>query len=236
MGQWGLSGYPETGLAKESVNCFGSMKIIDKKTWPRREYFDFFSQMASPYFGIVSEVDCTGAYLHAKKAGHSFFASYLHKSMVAVNNTPELCTRILGEDIVVFTPIHAGTTIGRDDGSFGFAYMNFSENFEIFNAELQAEIQAVKNSKGLRLNNDDLKLDLIRHSSLPWINFTGLLHPTPLKPQESVPKITFGKRIMRNERYFLPVSVEAHHGLADGLHVSHYLQNFEALLNPESGF
>ena len=208
------------------------MKIIDRETWPRREYFEFFAKMASPYFGIVSEVECTGAYRAAKNQGHSFFASYLHKSMIAVNHTPELRTRICGENIVAFSVIHAGTTIGRDDGSFGFAYMNFSEDFATFNAALQAEIQAVKNSTGLRLNNDDLKLDLIRHSSLPWIQFTGLLHPTPLNPQDSVPKITFGKRTERNGRFYLPVSVEAHHGLADGLHVAHYLKQFEALLNP----
>lgn len=209
------------------------MKIIDKNNWKRKAHFEFFAKMASPYFGIVTEVDCTETYLHAKAAGHSFFAAYLHKSMIAINQTPELCTRLSGEEIIEFSPIHAGTTIGRADGTFGFAFVHFCADFDSFNAELQAEIQAVKNSTGLRLNNDDLKLDLIRHSSLPWITFSGLLHPTNLNPQESVPKITFGKAFLRNDRRFLPVSIEAHHGLADGLHLARYLEAFQTLLNLE---
>lgn len=207
------------------------MNVIDQTTWKRKEYFDFFSKMASPYFGIVTEVDCTVAYAQAKSAGHSFFASYLHKSILAVNKTPELCTRISGDDVLVFSPVHAGTTIGRVDGTFGFAYVDFSVDFDTFNAELQKEILAVHNSTGLRLNDDDKRLDIIRHSTLPWTSFTGLLHPTRLDPQESIPKITFGKAFLRGDKRLLPVSVEAHHGLADGLHLAHYLEALQDLLN-----
>ena len=206
------------------------MNVIDQNTWKRKEYFDFFSKMASPYFGITAEVECTAAYLKAKKEPHSFFASYLHKSMLAVNKVPELCTRILGEEVIQFSPIHAGSTIGRADGTFAFGYVDFSEDFAVFNAELQVEIIAVQNSTGLRLIVDNEKLDMIRHSTLPWHSFTALLHPTRLDPQESIPKITFGKASLRGDRYFMPVSIEAHHGLADGVHLCQYLRILEDLL------
>jgi len=55
------------------------MKIIDTENWNRKEHFDFFSKMASPFFGIVTEVDCTKAYKKAKENENSFFAYYLHK-------------------------------------------------------------------------------------------------------------------------------------------------------------
>ena len=95
----------------------------------------------------------------------------------------------------------------------------------------QREIDAVKNSTGLRLNNDDLKSDLIRHSTVPWYSFSALLHPTNLDPKESVPKITFGKFNVRDNRKMLPISIEAHHGLVDGLHLSAYLNEFQRQLN-----
>lgn len=63
-----------------------SMKIVDIDNWHRKEHFEFFSNMASPYFGFTTEVDCTKAYDTAKKKGYSFFAYYYHKSMVAVNS------------------------------------------------------------------------------------------------------------------------------------------------------
>jgi chloramphenicol O-acetyltransferase type A len=78
------------------------MKIIDINGWNRKEHFEFFSKMASPYFGISTEVDCTQAYKNAKENGYSFFAYYLHKSMIAVNAVEELKLRIVDNQVVLF--------------------------------------------------------------------------------------------------------------------------------------
>ncbi|MEF9478306.1 CatA-like O-acetyltransferase [Chryseobacterium sp. 1B4] len=48
------------------------MKIVDIDNWNRKEHFEFFSNMASPYFGFTTEVDCTKAYETAKEKGYSF--------------------------------------------------------------------------------------------------------------------------------------------------------------------
>lgn len=207
------------------------MKIIDPETWNRKEHFDFFSNMASPYFGFTAEVDCTEAYSTVKAKGYSFFSYYLHKSMIAINSVDELKTRIIDDQIVLFDTIHAGSTIARADGTFGFSYIPFSEDFELFNSELQKEIKAVQNSTGIRIHNDQLGKDLIRHSTIPWNSFSALLHPTNFDKTESVPKVTFGRFSIRDGRKYLPVSVEAHHGLADGLHIAKYLEEFQRQLN-----
>ena len=65
------------------------MKIIDINTWKRKEHFNFFSQFDEPFFGIVSEVDCTKAFQFTENEDISFFAYYLHKSLVAANNIDE---------------------------------------------------------------------------------------------------------------------------------------------------
>lgn len=209
------------------------MEIINIESWNRKEHFEFFSRMASPYFGITTEVDCTIAYDNAKENGNSFFAHYLHKSMIAVNSVKELRLRIVDNKVALFEKINAGATVGRADGTFGFIFVNFSDDFETFNKELQNEIQTVLNSTGLRLNDDDIKKDLIRHSTIPWTSFTGLLHPTNFDRTESVPKITFGKFSIREGKKYLPVSIEAHHGLVDGFHLAKYLSEFQRQLDKE---
>ena len=207
------------------------MKIIDLETWKRKEHFEFFSKMKSPYFGIVTEVDCTETYQLAKDKNESFFAHYLHKSMIVVNKIEEFKYRIIDDEVVVFDVLHAGSTIGRKDGTFGFSFMEFSEDFEIFNKNLQKEIDEVQNSTGLRVKNEDLPENHVRHSTMPWTHFTGLLHPTDFNPKESIPKIVFGKFSEKNGRKMLPISIEAHHGLMDGYHLSLYLNEFQNQLN-----
>ena len=207
------------------------MKIINIENWKRKEYFEFFRKYDNPFFGIVTEIDCTRAYEKSKENGLSFFAYYLHKSIMAVNRVQELKFRIVNGKVAIFDAIHAAATIGRADGTFGFSFMNFSSEFDVFNAELKEEIQKVQNTQGLRANDDGIRLDVVHYSIFPWAKFTSLTHPRNFNTDDSVPKIAFGKIFMAGDRKMLPISVEAHHGLADGLHIAKFLKEFENLMN-----
>lgn len=207
------------------------MKIIDLEKWNRKEHFEFFSKMTSPYFGFTTEVDCTKAYDRAKEKNYSFFAYYLYKSMVAINSVDALKMRIVDDQIILYDEVHVGSTIGRADGTFGFSFFHYSEDFQIFNKSLQDQIKAVQNSVGLGISNDALPINHIRHTTIPWNSFSALLHPTNFDPKECIPKIAFGKFNLRDGKKYLPVSIEAHHGLADGLHLSKYLEEFQRQLD-----
>lgn len=207
------------------------MKVIDIESWNRKEHFEFFSKMQSPFFGFTTEVDCTKAYDDAKEQGHSFYAVYLHKSMIAINTVDELKLRIVDGKVVLYNEVHVGGTIGRTDGTFGFSFFHYSEDFEIFNKELQKEIKSVQSSTGLGISNDVLPINHIRHTTIPWKSFSAMLHPTNFDPKECIPKITFGKFNIREGKKYLPVSIEAHHGLADGIHLAKYVEEFERQLS-----
>lgn len=207
------------------------MKVIDVESWNRKEHFEFFSKMKSPYFGFTTEVDCTKAYDKAKREGHSFYAVYLYKSMVAINTVDELKLRIVDGQVILYDEVHVGGTIGRADGTFGFSFFHYSQDFETFNERLQEEIKSVQNSTGLGISNDVLPINHIRHTTIPWNSFTTILHPTNFDPKESIPKIAFGKFTIREGKKYLPVSIEAHHGLADGIHLAKYVEEFERQLS-----
>jgi chloramphenicol O-acetyltransferase type A len=207
------------------------MKVIDIESWNRKEHFEFFSKMKSPFFGFTTEVDCTRAYDKAKEQGNSFYAVYLHKSMIAVNTVDGLKLRIVDGKVILYDEVHVGGTIARPDGTFGFSFFHYSENFETFNEELQKEIKSVQNSTGLGISNDVLPINHIRHTTIPWNSFSAILHPTNFDPKECIPKITFGKFSIREGKKYLPVSIEAHHGLADGIHLARYVEEFQKQLD-----
>ena len=207
------------------------MKIIDINTWKRKEHFNFFSQFDEPFFGIVSEVDCTKAFQFTENKDVSFFAYYLHKSLVAANNIDEFKYRIKDEKVVLFDKIDASPTIGREDGTFAFSFIKFNSDFNVFYKSLLKEMNKVKNSNGLRATNDSEILDVIHFSSIPWVKFTGLTHARNFKLVDSCPKITFGKTYYNNNKLLMPVSVNAHHGLVDGKHIGDYFELFQKLLN-----
>ena len=124
-----------------------------------------------------------------------------------------------------------GATIGREDGTFGFSFTKFSPDFKTFNKELKEEVANVKNTKGLRVNDDAKRLDVVHYSTLPWNKFTGLTHARNFNSDDTVPKITFGKTTTIGAKKMLPVSIDVHHGLVDGIHFSKYLEEFQKLIN-----
>tara|TARA_B100000963_G_C22468650_1_gene599075 strand:+ start:32 stop:667 length:636 start_codon:yes stop_codon:yes gene_type:complete len=210
------------------------MQIIDQNNWNRKEHFEFFNSYDDPFFGITTEVDCTIAYDHSKAKNVSFFAFYLHRSILAVNRVKELRCRIVDGDVVLFDEVHAASTIGRPDGTFGFSFIPFSSDFHLFDSHLKNEIKIVNETTGLRANSDAYRKDVIHYSTIPWTKFSSLSHPKKFNSKDTAPKITFGQTFISKKKRLLPVSIHAHHGLADGFHLSKSLEEFQKLLDQPS--
>lgn len=207
------------------------MEIIDLKTWKRKEHFEFFASFENPFFGLVMDVDCTIAYEKAKADGHSFFASYLHKTLLAANVVEAFCYRYDGNEVIKYNEVNASATISRDDGTFGFSFIPFHSDFKTFEVLVKSEVDAVRSVDGMRLNEETNLKNVIHFSSIPWIKFSGLVHAIDNKVVDSVPKVSVGKVVRQNGKMIMPVSVTAHHGLVDGLHISQFHEKFQELLN-----
>lgn len=206
-------------------------KLLDLTTWERKDQYQFFKQFDEPFFGVTVQVDVTKAYQYAKEQQVSFFLYYLYHSMIAVNEVESFRYRINGEEVWIFDEIHASPTINRPNGTFGFAYFDYTTDFQQFLVQAQAEINKVQNSTGLipALSGENV----IHYSSVPWINFTGISHARAYSFPDSCPKISFGKMTEDGGRLMMPMSVHVHHALMDGFHVAQYIDRFQELLNGE---
>ena len=207
---------------------------LDIATWNRREHFAFFMGMDEPFHGLIVNVDCTAAYAACKRQGHSFFMTYLHKILSAINATPALRLRLQARgdtfEVVRFAAIHASATIARSDHTFGFCEIEFNPDFEPFCKRAKPEIERVKQGTGLGWQNAAQRDDVVHFSILPNVSFTGLTHARQHGTQDSATKITVGKFFVEHGRMKLPLAIFAHHALADGHDVGLFLQTLQALL------
>ena len=203
--------------------------LLNIDNWARKEHFEFFGRFEEPFFGVVVDVDCTRAYARAKQQGHSFFLHYLYASLTAANDTEPFRYRISGKEVYVYDEVHAGPTIIRPDNTFGFAHILYNRNFELYLQDAAKEISRVQSSS--KLMPDTIGENIIHYSSLPWIKFTSISHARSFSFPDSCPKISFGKLTEDNGKKSMPISVHVNHALMDGLHVSLYLERFQAVLN-----
>lgn len=188
---------------------------IDLATWKRREYFEFFGGMDDPFWGTVVPTDFTECYREAKAAGASFFLYSLHRILTAVNRTEALRYRIENHQVVCYDRIHVSSTIGREDGGFGYGFFEYFPDREEFIHAAKRETERVKAAEGLCLDANE-RIDLILFSALPWFAFTEMKHARSINPQDSVPRISTGRLARSENRLEMPVSLDVHHGLVDG--------------------
>lgn len=202
---------------------------LDLTTWNRKEHFLFFKQMEEPFYGITTSIDCTKAYAKAKELGVTFFSYYLHKTLSAVNAIENFRYRIIEDEVYVFDVIDASATVMREDTTFGFSYMPFSEEIIGFAKTVQTEIERIQSTTGVFTR--EYPENLIHFSALPWINFSSLSHARSFTWPDSCPKISYGKLINENGTKSMPVSIHVHHGLVDGYHVGLFLDALQQLMN-----
>ena len=204
---------------------------LDFSTWNRKEHFEFFNGFDEPFFGIVSNVDFSKGYQTVKEHSYSYFLFYLHKAVKAANSIEPFRYRIEDGEVYEYDQIHTSATIAREDHTFGFSFIEYHPDFKVFAQNGQKEIEAVKNSIGLRHNDDAKRLDSLHIFSIPWYNFSSISHARHFTYKDSVPKISFGKYTRENDKISLPISVHVNHALMDGYHVGLFLEEFQRLLN-----
>jgi chloramphenicol O-acetyltransferase type A len=202
---------------------------LDIETWNRREHFNFFKTFDQPYYRITIQLDCTHAYTQCKRLGVSFYSYYLHKTLVAINETENFKYRIEGDDVYVCDQVDASSTILRDDHTFGFSHIKFKTDLLEFHQEVTAEIERTKNTTGLFTTGP--LTDVIHFSALPWINFTSISEAFNKNSGDSCPKIAVGKLTDVGGRKLLPFAIHVHHALVDGYHLGLFLDRLQILLN-----
>ncbi|MBD0405406.1 chloramphenicol acetyltransferase [Flammeovirga sp. EKP202] len=206
-------------------------KIVDIENWNRKEHYHFFSKFSEPFHGITVKVDCTKAYDQAKERGVSFFLYYLYRSIKAANQIVNFRYRILEGKVYEYDSIRPSCTIGREDGTFGFSYLDYHEQEDLFYKKAKEKIGEVK--KSTSLFSGGAGDDVIHFSAIPWINFTSLSHARSFEMPDSVPKISFGQLTEEGGMKSMSVSIHVHHALVDAYHVGQFIEQFQNLLNAE---
>jgi len=215
--------------------CTYMADYLDIATWPRRDAFEFFRRFDKPYFNVCTRLDVARLKAALPTGTGLSLACYFIALRLANENTP-FRFRIEGDRVRVHEVVHGSTTVLRDDGeSFSFAEFDHETDFAVFAAEARAAIDAART---MRASFDPRPDDVARvyFTSLPWLNFTSFSHARIWGREDSIPRFALGRAEPDGERLWLPLSIEVHHALMDGVHVGRYVQDFEAVLREPASF
>ncbi len=208
-----------------------SGRWLDVDASPRAATFRFFLGFEQPFFNVCAPVDVSRTLELCRASGRSFFLVSWWLCLRAAEAVEPLRCRLRGDRVWVHDALDVGVTVLRDDESFRFCYLDRAPTFDAFARGAERAIAAARAAPAdAPLEPRPDRDDLLHGTVLPWLPFTSISHARRLPAGDSVPKLAFGKYERRGDRVDMPVSLEVHHALVDGLHAGRFFERFAALL------
>lgn len=209
------------------------MREINLHTWARNKHFELFSTFNHPHFNMSVNVNLTDFVSFVKRQEYHFTTAIVYAITRAANAVPEFRFRIRGSQVIEHNVVNAGVTILVDDNLFTFCEFDYVENFIEFAGSAAERISYVKAHPTLDIDPD--KDDMFYMTALPWVSFTSFTHPMQFHPADSIPRFAWGRYFEEGEVIKLPLSVQGHHALMDGIHMARFYKEFESYMrNPGS--
>jgi chloramphenicol O-acetyltransferase type A len=208
-------------------------QTLNVETWPRAEHFKFYKDAANPWFNICCNIDVSILYRYCKQFGHSFFHAYLYVVQQAINNNDPFKYRIVADEVRIYPDIAVSVAILADDEMMRFCNLAYATPFSEFTLLAGETEQKVKSEPFIAANfvGGEMRQDVIHMSVLPWLNFTSFSNARNTAEVDSIPKVVFGKCTMQGNSMLMPLSVEVHHGVMDGLHVGRFVETLQELFD-----
>jgi len=209
------------------------MREIDFNTWRRRRHFEFFNTFNHPHFNMCANLELTAFRKYVENSRVSFTAAFVYVIAHAANAIPEFRHRIRSGRVVEHDIVSPSITVLIDDDLFGFCTIPYCESFTGFVDRATAMIAHAKQHP--ILENEPGRDDLLYMTAIPWVSFTSFMHPMQLHPADSIPRFAWGKFFKEGQSLKIPLSVQGHHAIMDGIHMAKLYQKIENYLeHPEN--
>jgi chloramphenicol O-acetyltransferase type A len=185
---------------------------------------------------ITVELDVTELVAELKAEGTGLFAGVMHHLVGAAQTVAPLRQRIrladgddpgpdlLGgapmlEHVVEHDRVDPGFTVAVSGDRFNVATVPYTDDRAAFAAAVADESERLRDQGDVQ-PFDGLRDDLLYMSCLPWLRFTSLTHPVHTERPDTTPRIAWGRIETRDGRRTMPVNIQAHHALVDGVHLA----------------
>ena len=198
---------------------------IDLKSYPRRQHLEYFSSLPYPYVGLTCNVDVTELVQFCKEKNYSFYLVVLHAAALAADRVPQLRHRIRSGKVIEYDACPTSHVELLENGTYCYCTLHHHLNLDEY-IPYAEEIRKKCRLNGTIEEEDDVE-SMYFISAVPWLHYTALIQPVACG-DESNPRITWGKYEKDYlGRYQMPVTILAHHGLVDGIHIAQFYKNLE---------
>lgn len=197
-------------------------------TWPRRDYFYYFTKMMPTGFNVTVTVDITATYDAVKTRGLHFFPIYLYLITQLLSEQPEFMITQEKDQLYHFETLTPSYSLyHQDDDTISGMWTAYSPDLATFYQHYEQDRSTYQNHHGVVVKPNQPEnayminmMPSLHFSSYTPLSFNGL--------PNFLPVIEAGQYKVVADRRLMPVSFTIHHAVADGHHVSRFFEKLQA--------
>lgn len=213
-----------------------NFNIINTEKWERKPYFDHFLNNVRCTYSMTANLDITELLLEVKRRKIKTYPVFIYMLSSVANRHKEFRTcfnenRQLGYWDVI-NPCY--TIFHKDSETFSNIWTEYNNDFNLFYKNYIKDIEIYGNINKFSPKNECINSFPI--SSIPWVSFTGFNLNIYMDGTYLLPIFTMGKYFTQDGKVLLPISIQVHHAVCDGFHVSRFYNDLQGLCKAYSNW
>lgn len=204
--------------------------LVNLNEWGRGSLFKFYIDKMRIVMSLTADVNVTNLRAYSKKNNLNFYPLMLWVVSKIINSHDEFkyswddAGNLIKWDFVSpsYTDFHA------DDENFVKMVTEYSDDLFEFCSRVDKDRQRHKNEQAILVNQPPNFFDV---SCLPWIKYSHFDIHVFDKGKFLAPVITWGKFEEKDGKLIMPLTMNIHHAVADGFHLSRFFNEAQELMD-----
>lgn len=199
-------------------------QIINLNTWKRKEYFEHYYKHNPCTYSMTVKIDITNLIKSCKK----IYPSLLYSVTTIVNKHEEFRTAMNENgQIGIFSEMLPCYTIFHTESeTFSTIWTEYTNNYDLFCKQYTYDIKEYGQVNKL-ISKPHVPINTFPISMIPWTTFEGFNLNLQNGYNYFLPIFTFGKFYEQDQKYYIPLSIQVHHAVCDGFHVSRFVNELQ---------
>lgn len=200
---------------------------IDYNNWKRKPYFEHYSKNVPCTYSMTTKIDIT----RLIQSGRHLYSALLFFITKEVNRHEEFRICYNKDGILGYYDqmIPCYTIFNKQTETFTTVWTESADDYNDFFAEYKKDVELYGKDAKLA-GKPDMPENVFNVSMIPWISFDGFNLNLQKGYDYFLPIFTFGKYYQEQNKYLLPLSVQVHHAVCDGFHLSRFINEFQDML------
>ena len=203
---------------------------IDLNEWSRGNLFQFYIGKMRIVMSLTVDIDVANLKLYSKKTGIPFYSLMLWVVSKVINDHDEFKYGWDNEGNLIrwdyVSPSH--TDFHSDDENFTKMVTEYTDDLPEFYGRVMADRERHKNDRAVL---DNQPLNFFDVSCLPWVRYKHFDVHVFDEGKFLAPVVTWGKYEQVDGKLLMPLTMNIHHAVADGFHLSRFFNEVQELID-----